>query len=189
MKADRRAGVRYARALFALAEESGRVEQIEEELGQTTELVLKHPEIPNLLTHTTISREEKEDFVGKVLPAGFSTLLVNFIKVLVRKKRFQDLFFIREKFHRFYEEKKGLQRVRVESAVPLDEALEARLQQVLERKLNRKVYLETSANPELIGGLVLDFDGTQIDASYRTALQELKQALGKQNTGDRHAKT
>ncbi|MBI2167809.1 MAG: ATP synthase F1 subunit delta [Candidatus Omnitrophica bacterium] len=174
---DPRAGVRYARALFGLADERDQLDKIEKDLEETARLTARHPEIANLLGNTTISREEKEDFIGKILPSGSSSLLVNFIKVLVRKKRFRDLSLIQERFHRLYEEKKGLQKVRVESAVALTGALEEKLRRALEKKLDLKVTLENSINPALLGGLVLDFDGTRIDGSYRTALEGLKQTL------------
>ena len=174
---DHRAGVRYARALFILAEESGQVERTEKELAQAAERVERYPEISHLLRNNTISREEKEDFLEKILPSGFSPLLINFIKVLVKKGRFAELALIREKFHKFYEEKRGLKRVRVETAVPLDKVLQERLRKVLEKRLARTVYLETEVNPEILGGLILDFDGTQLDGSFRTALHELKQRL------------
>lgn len=174
---DLRVGSRYARALAALAERENQLDRLEKELSEAVELIHRHPEISHLLMNATLSREEKEDFVEKILPEGFSQLLMNFLKVLIRKRRFQDLASIRDKFHRLYEEKKGIQRVRVQAPVPLSEVLQERLRRVLEKKLNRKVYLETAHEPEILGGLILDFDGTQIDGSFRTRLQELKQRL------------
>jgi F-type H+-transporting ATPase subunit delta len=174
---DYRAVGRYAGAFFALAEESGELDRLEKELAEATLLVRRHSEISNLIRNSTISREEKEDFIEKILPAGSSALLVNFLKVIIRKKRFENLAEIQDKFHRLYEDKKGLQRVRVSSPVPLGEILEEKLKRVLQKRLGRTVYLETSVNPEILGGFLLDFDGTQIDGSFRTALQELKQRL------------
>jgi F-type H+-transporting ATPase subunit delta len=176
MKAFRIAS-RYAQALLLLAEEGGQLDRLEKELGETVELVRRHPEISNLIMNSTIAREEKEDFIEKILPAGFSNLLVNFVKVLIKKHRFQDLSDIQDAFHRLYEEKRGLQRVRVQSPIPLSEIVEEKLKRVLVKKTGRKVYLETTVNPDLLGGLVLDLDGTQIDGSFRTALLELKQRL------------
>ena len=174
---DYRAALRYARALFGLADEKSLLEQIEKELGEAADLVSRYPETSHLLANATVSREEKEDFIEKILPAGFSNLLIHFFKVLVRKKRFRDLALVREAFHHLYEEKKGIQKVRVESPIPFDAELEKRLTQALEKKLKRTVYLETTVNPKLLGGLVLDFEGTQLDGSYRTFLHELKQRL------------
>ena len=174
---DYRAALRYARALLGLAEERSLVDPVEKEFGEAADLVSRHAEISHLLANATVSREEKEDFLEKILPSGSSPLFLNFLKVLVRKKRFQDLPLIREAFHRLYEEKKGLQKIRVESPIPFDAVLEERLVRALEKKLKRKVYLEVTVNPEILGGLILDFDGTRLDGSFRTYFHELKQRL------------
>lgn len=174
---DHRASLRYARALFELAETGNVLDELHQELARVSELVDRHPEISHLLLNTTISREEKEDFLEKILPEGASSLLVNFIKVLIKKKRFQNWMPIAEKFQKLYEENKGLQRVRVESPIPLDEIFQDKLRRALEKKMRREVILEAVVNPEILGGLVLDFEGTQIDGSFRNALHELKQRL------------
>ena len=168
---------RYAGALMSLAEKSENLEEFQRELIETRQLIEKYPEISCLLVNTTIAREEKEDFLEKVLPEKTRPLILNFIKVLIKKRRFQELGLIVETFRRLYEEHKGLQRVRVESPVALDEIVRERLRRALEKKLNREVILETLVKPELVGGLVLDFEGNQIDGSFKTALQELKQRL------------
>ena len=174
---DYRVGTRYAQALAALTEKENQLDRMEKELAGAVELVKRHPEISHLLMNATISREEKEDFIEKILPKDSSHLLVNFLKVLIKKRRFQDLALIREQFHRLFEEKKGIQRVRVQAPIPLSEILQERLRRVLEKKLNRKVYLEAAHDPEILGGLILDFDGTRMDGSFRTQLAELKQRL------------
>lgn len=172
-----RASIRYAQALLASAEKGDLLERIEKELAEAAALVGRYPEILHLLMNATISVEEKEDFIGKILPPGFSNLTVNFLKVLIKKRRFQDLPLIQERFHRLYEEKNGIQRVRVHSPIPLDEALRGNLKQALEKKLRKKVYLETAIDPEVLGGLILDFEGTRLDASFRSKLYELRQRL------------
>lgn len=174
---DHRASQRYARALFELAEMGGSLDRVQKELDEVSELIEKYHEISNLLMNTTIAREEKEDFLDKILPEKTSSLVVNFIKVLIKKRRFKELPFITEDFHRLYEKKKGIQRVRVESSVSLDDVLQSKLRYALEKKMKCEIVLEPVVNPDILGGLVLDFQGTQIDGSFRTALQELKQKL------------
>ena len=174
---DHRIALRYAQALIGLADQGGNLDELDKELLETRELVEKHPEISYLLMNTTISRDEKEDFLEKILPEKTSALLLNFMKVLIKKRRFQDWPLMVEKFHALYEQRKGIQRVRVESAAPLDEILQDKLRRALEKKLKREIILEPAVNPALLGGLILDFEGNQIDGSYRTALQELKQRL------------
>lgn len=174
---DQRAAQRYARALFELAEEKDLVETAHRELTEALESLKRYPEISHLLGNATVSREEKEDFIQKVLPSSFSATVVHFLKLLVRKGRFQDLPLVWEKFRRLYEEKEGTQRVKVESPLPLSSHLEDRLIKALQKKLGKKIQLETSVNPGLLGGLVLDFDGTRIDGSFQKSLQELRERL------------
>ena len=174
---DYRTASRYAAALAALARERDLFDRLDRELREATELVARYPEISHLLRNATVSREEKEDFIGKILPPGFSALTVNFLKVLIKKRRFTELPLVQEKFHRLWEEKQGIRRVRVESPISLGPDLETKLTRALETKTRHKVLLEVQVNPEILGGLVIDFEGTQIDASYRTKLQELKQRL------------
>ena len=127
--------------------------------------------------NTTIAREEKEDFLEKILPEKTSSLLLNFMKVLVKKRRFQDFSLIVDKFDHLYEQKRGIQHVRVEAPILLDPVLQEKLRGALRKKLRKEILLETVTNPEILGGLILDFEGVQIDGSYRTALHELKQKL------------
>ena len=174
---DYRVAGRYARALLALAEERSELDRIEQELFEASQIVERYPEISHLIANATVSFEEKEDFIGKILPSSFSPLLVNFLKVLIQKKRFAELALVREVFHRLYEDKKGIQRVRVESPIPMDSELEKKLAQTIEKKFKRKVYLDITVHPEILGGFILDFEGAQIDTSYRTLLAELKQRL------------
>ena len=174
---DRRAGRRYALALFRLAEEQNKLEGVRRDFSTAAELLARHPEISHLLLNTTIAREEKEDFLDKILPETISGLFANFLKVLVRKRRFHDFALIGEAFDKLYEEKRGIQRVRVESPIPLDEALQEKLARALAKKTGREIILEATVKPELLGGLVIDFEGAQMDGSFRTVLHELRQKL------------
>ena len=172
-----RVALRYAQALLQSAEQMGKLDEIRRDLFETTPLLERYPEIPYLLMNTTIAREEKEDFLEKILPEETSNLLLNFIKVLIKKRRFQDLGLIAETFQRLYDEKKGIRHVKVTAPIALDERLEEKIKAALEKKLGGQVSLETAVRPELIGGMVLDFDGSQIDGSFKTALYEIKQRL------------
>ena len=174
---NQRAALRYAQALLELAAAEGKLDEIDRGFQETNRLIEKHPEISNLLMNTTIARDEKEDFLDKILPENTPSLLVNFIKVLIKKRRFQELGLIVGTYHRLYEEKKGIRHVRVTAAFPLDEMLQEKLKGALQKKLSGQISLETETRPDLLGGMILDFGGTQIDGSFKTALHELKQKL------------
>lgn len=174
---DLRAVHRYTRALFQLAEQQSVLDQIDDQILAIKELVEKHHEIPHLLSNSTITLAEKEDFMGKIVPANTLPLLVNFLKVLIRKKRFKELPAMQQEFHRLYERKKRVEEVVVVSAVPLSEQNTAKLESALTKKFNYNVRLLPKVDPKMIGGLILRFGGQEINGSFRSRLDALRQLL------------
>lgn len=174
---DPKAVSRYSRALFNLADERRQLDAVEKDLAQARKLVGQYPEISHLVLNSTISRAEKEDFIEKVMPADLSRLVIDFVKVLVKKRRFQELSFIQEAFHRLYEKKRGIQEVKVVSAIPLTGAVQDKLVQALKRKFQCEVRLLPETDPGILGGFILRFDGTEINGSYKNRLEELRQRL------------
>lgn len=170
---------RYARALFGLSGQDQKLEALDQDFQKARALVEKHPEITHLVLNSTISRAEKEDFIDKILGTDLSKLLIDFVKVLIRKRRFSHLRLIQEEFHRLFEKKQGIQEVQVLTPVPLPQLHEQKLLAALEKNLKARVRLRSATHPEMIGGLILRFDGKELDLSYRTRLQELRQTLMK----------
>lgn len=174
---DSRAAGRYARALFELAGRQNKLEKIEKNLGVLRTLVEKHPEINHLVLNSTISLREKEDFLEKIFTAETDPLLLHFLKLLVRKGRFQELETIQKVFHRLYEQARGVQEVRIITAAALSGTNEERLLQILKKKLGAEVRLIKEVDPSIIGGIILRFYEKEINASFKQRLEEISQLL------------
>ena len=65
----------------------------------------------------------------------------------------------------------------VVSAVPLDEVLETRVRQSLEKFAGKKVRIKTRIDTNLIGGFVVYMWGVLFDVSLRTQLSRLREKL------------
>ena len=174
---DLRAAHSYSQDLFDLAEKQNQLDKIDDQLIAARRLIERHAEISNLVSNSTISLTEKEDFIGKIVSQDTLPLLINFLKVLVKKNRFRELPMIQEAYHKLYERKRRIEEVTVISAVPLSEENTAKLQGLLEKKFNYTVQLIAKINPKIIGGIILRFGGHEINASYRSRLDALHQIL------------
>lgn len=174
---DLRAAHRYSKALYELAEKQNQLDAIDDQLIAVRQLVEKHAEISNLLSNSTISIAEKEDFIGKIVPENTLPLLINFLKVLIKKRRFRELLLIQEAYHKLYERKRRIEEVTVISAVALSDENANKLHGLLEKKFNYNVRLISKINPKLIGGMILRFGGNEINASFRSRLDALQQIL------------
>lgn len=174
---DLRAVRRYSQALFNLAEQQNILDQTDDQLLALRQMIEKHPEISNLMSNFTIGLAEKEDFIEKIVPQGTFPLLVNFLKVLSKKKRFRELLAVQEEFHRIYERKRRVEEVAVVSAVPLSRDNASKLQNILKKKFNSDIRLVEQVDPKIIGGLILRYGGNEINASFRSRLEALEQVL------------
>lgn len=175
---DLRAARRYSRALFELAmQQPGLEDTIDDQLLEIRKLSEKHPEIPHLASNSNIALAEKEDFISKVVPSETNALLVNFLKVLIKKKRFRELPGIQEEYHRLYEKKRRIEEVTVISAVPLSAENAARLEKMLENKLKSDIRLISKVDEKMIGGLVIRYGGQEINAGFRARLEAIGQLL------------
>ena len=176
---DSLAVVRYTRALLELADERGELDKTERDLTSVCTVVGQYPEIAHLVLNTTISQTEKEDFIDKIIPSEISRLVVQFIKVLIHKRRFEELDAIQKEFHQLYESKRGIKEVVAITAVPISGQHQNRLTSVLKKKLNSEIRLTNDVDPKILGGMVLRFNHIEIDGSYSNQLAELKQHLKK----------
>ncbi len=180
---DDKATPRYAQALYNLAQERGELERVDIDFKRIRDLVDRHPEITHLALNSTIAQAEKEDFIEKIFSESMdpvfrpAVLLLQFLKVLVKKRRFQQLADIQEEFHRSVERQQGIREVRAVSATALSAGTRERIKNVLKEKLKSEIRLVTETEPEMNGGLILRFEGSEIDASVRSRLAELRQKL------------
>ncbi len=168
---------RYARALFNLAEGKNELPKTAQDLEAALELVRHYPEISHLVLNSTISQSEKEDFIDKVFPADMSRMVLQLIKILIKKKRFKQLDLLRKSFQKLFEKKQGIQEVAAITAVPLHPATEEKLRQALKRIFRSEIRLTTQQDPSILGGFILRFDGQEIDGSYQNRLEEIRQRL------------
>lgn len=174
---DQRAAGRYARALLGLALERNELDTIDEALTQLRLLIDQHPRMVHVLLNSTIQEADKEAFLDRILAGTNSGLLSNFLKLLVKKRRFQEFSAIQEKFHQLVKRQKGVLEVTAISAAPLAQGTQTRLVETLKKKLKADIYLTSEVDENIIGGLIIRFEGREIDTSFKSRLKALRQRL------------
>jgi F-type H+-transporting ATPase subunit delta len=67
--------------------------------------------------------------------------------------------------------------VEIASAYEINESEKAALSEALSIRLQRKINLETTVDPNLLGGAIIKAEDTVIDNSVRGKLQKMSHAL------------
>jgi len=169
---------RYARALFALADESGAVDRVREEMGQIAELLEAHPALRHALFRPLHPAAERRGVLrGVCARVGSGDTVRNFLAFLVDQRRIVDFEGIRAEYERLADEAAGRVRAEVVAASPLDARQTERLRAALSARTGHEVDLEVAVDADLIGGAVAVVGGVVFDGSLRTQLSQLRDTL------------
>jgi ATP synthase F1 delta subunit len=166
----------YAEALFEVARDGGKLDEIGEQLGQFADAVSGDREMQVFLFSPHFSSTEKAEGLGRAV-SGADPELLNFLELLIEKKRMTEIFRIRRQFDQLWKQERKQLDVTVTSAVELDPAVIEEIGAEVERQTGRKVELASRVDGEILGGMVLQVGNMVLDASIRNRLEKLRKSV------------
>lgn len=165
----------YARAAFEIAAADGTQNEWAEKLAFAAE-VAAEPEVIALFGDPRVALQTLASLFMRAGEAADSTF-ARFLGVLADNRRLRELPEIAALFEQMKRDAEHVLRVRVRSAVPMDDAEAARLVEALKRRFHSDIQLERSVDPSVLGGAVIDAGETVIDGSLKSRLAKLETAL------------
>jgi F-type H+-transporting ATPase subunit delta len=171
----------YARSLFEVAREQGKLDQVREQLVQFADALNANRELAVFFFSPYFSITEKQDALDRVLD-GAEEIFLNFLKLLIEKHRMPVIFRIRQAFEELWEEENRTLPVEITSAIELDQGTTESLARQLAERAGRKVKLATRVDPEILGGLVVRVGNSILDASIRNRLEQLRRHVAQAAT-------
>ena len=169
---------RYARALFALGEETGDAATLLAELDELTEAATVMPELERVLFTPLYRRAERRAVIAELARRlEHSEVTRSFVMLLVDENRMGLLPDIRDALRELVERAAGRVHAKVSSARSLESTEIEQLRQALSRRMNALVTIETEVDPRLIGGVVARVGDLLFDGSLRTQLDSLRGSL------------
>jgi F-type H+-transporting ATPase subunit delta len=163
----------YARALFQVAREHGKLDLVREQLGKIADALAGSRELQFFFFSPYFSTEEKQDALTRVIE-GADEAVMNFLELLIEKHRMPVIFRVRERYERLWDEENRTLAVEITSAIELDEATTQSLGETIGERAGRRVQLATRVDPDIIGGIVVRVGNSILDASIRNRLEQLR---------------
>lgn len=167
----------YVVALYRQAVEENQLPEIVLMAQSIATALDNQPELKKFLKIPFIAFEEKNLLILSLLPATPSQLFASFLTILGQNRKLFSLPAILAKFIEYAEHKTGTERVYVRSAFALDAATATQLKAAIESQLQRPVQLNVTIEPELLGGIVINYYRHELDLSLRHTVFSLKSRL------------
>jgi F-type H+-transporting ATPase subunit delta len=169
---------RYARALFAIGVDHGTFEILGRQLGEVAALWKESAELRQTLVNPMFKLSQKRAVLQGLMPRLAPARPVQSLALLLLERgRIALLPAVARAYEEMSDEKLGRVRALVKSAQPLDIASETEVRKALERRTGKKVLMTTVVDPALIGGVVAEVAGLELDGSVLSRLRTLGQRL------------
>jgi F-type H+-transporting ATPase subunit delta len=163
----------YARALFEVAKEQGKLDLVREQLGEFAQALNDNGDLRVFFFSPYFSTEEKKDGLHRALD-GADPAIVNFLETLLERHRMPVIFRIRDEYGRLWDAENRLLPVEVTSAVGLDDATVKSIGERIGEQTGQRVELTSRVDPAILGGIVLRVGNSILDASIKHRLDQLR---------------
>ena len=171
---------RYAIALFDLAIEQNALDAAYQDMTTFYNAVQESRDFGVFLKSPIISPDKKQEVIDRTFDM-FHILTSKFIALVVKNRREDLLPKIAADFIAMFKEERGMAEVTITSAVRLDSSVVDSIMARIKPVLPGHITINEELNPELIGGFIVRFGNTRIDASISHQFDLLKQSLSKIN--------
>ena len=169
---------RYASALFDLARDERQIDAVSRSLDSLRQVLVDSRDFAELVASPLVDREEAgRAFAAVAQSLNLDPLTTNFLGVLAKNGRKRELGNVIRAFRRLAAEHRGEITAEVLTAHPLNDDQIAALKQQLRARAGRDVAIDARVDPAILGGLVVKLGSQMIDASIRTKLNRLAQAM------------
>lgn len=167
----------YAEALFELGERFDAHEAFAAAFHELAGLIEREPGVRTFLESPRIHPQDKKAALERALDGRVPRLFLNFVLVLVDKRRQGLLAKIAHEYDTLLDEHSGRIHVRVTLAREPDERMEEDIQAELSRLLGRKVIAHVQVDPRILGGLVARWGDRVLDGSLRRRLAGMRRRM------------
>lgn len=164
---------RYAKAFFNYTLINNKVDDALTDLETVAQVLNENKELRTLLAEPFVSIAHKINIINKLFDGKISSVTIEFLNLMIRKKRDAYIQFIYQPFKDLYHENKGISIVTVTSAVKLDDTTLEKIVVLMKDVVKGKIQIENVVNKGIIGGFIINHQDYQYDASIKTSMNRL----------------
>jgi len=167
----------YAKALLAAAGTDSSIDQVVEELkAVVTDVLNKQPALDAIFANPRIDVASKVSMLDRMFASRISPTLLNFLKVVARRRRLGMLRSIEKSVGIMRDAATGRLQVLLTTAEPLDATSMESIRTSLSLKFNASVSVSNKVDPSILAGLVIRVGDVVYDGSVDGQLKNLRNA-------------
>ncbi|HAD23474.1 MULTISPECIES: F0F1 ATP synthase subunit delta [Kandleria] len=168
---------RYAESLFALACEEDAISSYLDDMKLVDEVLESDPKIVQFFSHVLISDEDKCKLLDDSFSSSINKYVLNFLKLLVKKRRIRYIRDIVKSFIGLCNKKLGIEEGLVYTPYALSDEQLKDVEKAMSEKENKTIVLRQIIDESLIGGIKVQINTRVYDDSIKNKVEKLRSKL------------
>ncbi len=174
---DLRVAGRYAKALYQAALKQNALDAVRDDLNGLADAMVQSERLRKFLVSPDHSRDSKLGLLDSAFGTQISPLSKGVIRLMFQKGREDLIVPVRDEFMRLYREHENVLRVRITSALPLEDQHLGAIVRKIETATVKRVEAEVAVDPSLMGGVKVEVGGYVMDGTVSGSLARMKEKL------------
>lgn len=166
----------YAKAIFELARDNGKLKEWSAQLAALSQAVAQ-PELARLIGHPALSRTELTSVLSSALAKDLDAQGQSLLRLLSDNGRLKSAGFVAEQFEALRAEAESRVDVQVTTAAAVAKPQQDALVASIRKRLAREVTIAWKVDASLVAGALIHAGDLVIDGSVRGELERLQVAL------------
>ncbi|MCR5691516.1 MAG: ATP synthase F1 subunit delta [Eubacterium sp.] len=168
----------YGDALFSLALEENRVDEIWEETKVLRQVMVENPDFIPLLCNPNMTEAKRSEILEEIFQGKISDASMGFLEVLVKKGRLEEIVSVLDYFDDCTKEYKKIGVVYVSTPKALSKDQKKKVEdRILEVSDYETLETHYSLEPDLLGGMVIRIGDRVLDNSIRSKMDLMTRKL------------
>lgn len=170
----------YGDALFSLALEENKLDDIWEEVRMLSSALQENQEFTVIMAHPDMTQEKGLGLLEEAFHDKLSDIMMGFLQVLVKKGRFSEILSVLDYFQKEAKEYKKIGVVYVTTPLELTDGQKASIEERLTQTSGyQSLEMNYIVEPALLGGIRIRIGDRVVDNSLQTKLEEMTRSLSK----------
>ena len=171
-----RAAIRYAKAIYEIADEENLINEIFNDMIRINKLNRDSSDFKNLLSNSIIDNFDKKKAISSLLEKN-NSITEKLLDLLIHNKRVAIISDIANSFIQLYNKNNNIKEAIVITASPIDKDLEKKILSQIKIPAAKSINLINLVDSSIIGGFIIRYDGKEYNASIKQNLKNLKTEL------------
>lgn len=154
-----------------------KLHRFKDDLRLVLDILLEEVKFKAILEHPKYSYEEKKEIIDSVFKGRIESEILSLIHKLINKSMEKQLIRIYGDISEKLDKKLGVIKAQAFTSVYMDKEEIIRLENVLEKKVNKKVMVENIIDESIVGGVLLKINDKIIDGSIKKKFKDIYNEL------------